>query len=91
MSLEQSEPKGSGWGEDRQGLGYTEPPGRCRFRSEDSGEPREDLKQRRGRSHPCEHLHMGLSLHSPLSRSFRETWASHLSFPDPGVFVRKVG
>ena len=37
MSLEQSEPKGSGWGEDRQGLGYTEPPGRCRFRSEDSG------------------------------------------------------
>ena len=66
MSLEQSEPRGGGWG-DRQGLGYTRLPGRCGFRSEDNGEPREDLEQRRVRSYPCEHLHVGLSLHSPLS------------------------
>ena len=66
MSLEQSEPRGGGWG-DRQGLGYTRLPGRCGFRSEDNGEPREDLEQRRVRSYPCEHLHVGLSLHSPIA------------------------
>ena len=66
MSLEQSGPRGGGWG-DRQGLGYTRPPGRCGFRSEDNGKPPEALEQRRERSYPCELLHVGLSLHSPLS------------------------
>lgn len=87
MSLEQSEPRGGGWGEDRQGLGYTKPPGRCGFRSEDNGEPREDLEQRRVRSHPCEHLHVGLSLHSPLALDSSGRLRPVISPPQTQVYL----